>query len=305
MSKSAPVVWLLTDHKPGHVNQLRGLAQRLSELSGALCVWLDVRELNLSLWQVWRGAAVGSQLPTPELVVAAGSSTQRALLATKRHYGCPAVLLMRPNFPLSWLDACIIPAHDSPTDAGNVLVTEGVLNAIVPRDKTACKQALLLIGGPSKHFEWNASAIVDQVRTLCRESTDWHWILSDSRRTPEPMLPALAELKLNNLSLVSHLDTEPAWLAQTLADCARVWVSPDSVSMVYEALTSGASTGLLQLHSHGGGRVVGGLERLLNMNAVVSFDHRAELDRLDHKPIWEADRAARWIIERFFRDLQA
>ena len=40
----APVVWLLTDNKPGHRNQLRGLAERLQARAGAHGVWINASE---------------------------------------------------------------------------------------------------------------------------------------------------------------------------------------------------------------------------------------------------------------------
>jgi uncharacterized protein len=44
---------------------------------------------------------------------------------------------------------------------------------------------------------------------------------------------------------VPHQETGPGWLAGELARSAVVWVTADSVSMVHEALTAGAATGIL------------------------------------------------------------
>ncbi len=40
----APVVWLLTDNKPGHHNQLKGLGNRLRVLAGASVSEIDATE---------------------------------------------------------------------------------------------------------------------------------------------------------------------------------------------------------------------------------------------------------------------
>ncbi|MCH8840089.1 MAG: mitochondrial fission ELM1 family protein [Planctomycetes bacterium] len=45
--------------------------------------------------------------------------------------------------------------------------------------------------------------------------------------------------ELSNLTIVPHKETSSSWVSEHLANAARVWVSADSVSMVYESLTNG------------------------------------------------------------------
>lgn len=298
VSEPAPkIVWLLTDNKPGHLNQLRGLAACLQRRAGVRCEFLVVGR-RPTLWQCWRGADMFGATTRPDLILAAGSGTQAALLASKRHFGCPAVLLMKPNFPYSWLDGAIVPAHDRPPIRPDVLVTEGVLNAVTPIARpVSAKHGLILIGGPSKHFGWDNPRLAGQVKQLAMETPDWRWTLSDSRRTPPDFLASLAGLP--NLICLSHTDTGPDWLPQAMADSARIWVSPDSVSMVYEALTAGVPTGVLDLPDPGSGRVVRGLRALIDSGRLVSFDQRQRIGAEQCQPLWEADRAARWLLDRF------
>lgn len=302
MSESDPrIVWLLTDNKPGHLNQLRGLAARLQQLAGVRCEFLTVTR-RPTLWQCWRGAPLFAGAPRPDLILAAGAGTQLALLASKRHFGCPAVLLMKPNFPYGWLDGAIVPAHDRPPARPDLLVTEGVLNAVVPVAQLRTeKRGLMLIGGPSRHFGWSSPQLAEQIRQLVTETPDWHWCLSDSRRTPPDFLPALSGLA--NLECLRHTDTGPGWLPAAMAGSARIWVSPDSVSMVYEALTAGVPTGVLDLPGASGGRVVLGLRQLIDSGRLVTFAHRQGIGAVAHQPLWEADRAARWLLQRFHKHL--
>lgn len=298
-SVDAPI-WLLTDDKPGHRNQLRGLGDRLTALSGRSCRWISTVGRRPSLWQCWRGANLAPELAAPALVIAAGSATQRALLATRRHFGCPAVLLMKPNFPYGWIDAAIVPAHDNPPARPNVLATRGVLNAVTPNvSPPQGQRGLMLIGGASKHFGWDQNALLGQIETLCREAPDWHWTLTDSRRTPPGLLAALAARRPPNLELVAHAETSPDWLPAQLRGSRRAWVTPDSVSMVYEALTAGVPTGLFALPDAGRGRVVGGLRQLERDRLVTTFAQRANLGALPPPRLWEAERAARWLMQRF------
>ncbi|BFM13741.1 hypothetical protein R50072_38940 [Simiduia litorea] len=304
MSKKPPIVWLLTDQKPGHLNQLRGLAQQLEAKVSAQSHVIDITSTALSFYSVWRGVNLAPRLPVPDMVIAAGSGTQRALLATKRCFAKPSVLLMRPNFPYAWLDAAIVPAHDNPPLRANILVTQGVLNAVQPSAERseACAGAIL-IGGPSKHYGWDDAGLVAQVKTLCEESHHRTWVLSDSRRTPEHFLSLLADQNIVNLTCFSYRETEAQWLSETLALSSPVWVTPDSVSMVYEALTSGAATGLFALPGGRPGRVTQGLDKLVSANRLVSFANRQRISTVAAADgFCEAERAAAWLVERFLKD---
>ncbi len=297
-------VWLLTDDKPGHRNQLRGLAQRLERLAGARCHWISVAAKGVSLWACLHGKNVAPTLPAPDLAIAAGSGTQRALLATGRHFRCRTALLMKPNFPYGWLDVAIVPQHDQPPRCDHVLATRGVINAVVPPPTlTDEKRGLLLIGGLSKHFGWDSTALIEQIVALCREQPAWHWTLTDSRRTPADFLPALESARPVNLSIAPSNTTPPAWLPAQLAASRRVWVTPDSVSMVYEALTAGVPTGLFELPAGGGGRIAQGLQQLLADGVATPFARRTELAQAGRPQLQEADRAARWLLHRLFPEV--
>ena len=302
MSIKPPVIWLFTDQKPGHLNQLRGLAQRLQVHVQAECHFIDVSQRRLGLLDLWRGVNLRPELPVPDLLVAAGSSTQRALLASRRFFSKPAVLLMRPNFPYAWLDAAIVPEHDNPPSRENILVTRGVLNAVQPtlnrpRDATG----LMLVGGPSAHYGWDEGSLVNQIKALCTDSKV-NWVLSDSRRTPAHFLHQLVALNIENLSCCSHFDTSPSWLSEQLAISTSVWVTPDSVSMVYEAITSGAATGLLSLPDGRDGRINRGIQALIEEGRLVTFDARDKINSATHSsPLWEADRAAAWLVARYLK----
>ncbi len=298
MRNNPPHVWLFTDGKPGHQNQLRGLADRLTTHIGAECHWLKVGRPGPSLWQLWRGNNPAPHLPEPDLMIAAGSATQTHLLAATRALSCPAVVLMRPNFPYQWLDGAIVPAHDKPPARPDILTTQGVLNAVVPVQQVPQTHAgLILLGGPSHHYRWDSAAVVAQVQQISRTQPGWHWTVADSRRTPEDVFQTLAALNDSSLTLVSHHTTAPDWLPARLVTSSKIWVSPDSVSMVYEALTSGVPTGILRLAPASTGRVVAGIDALVNAGQLQQFGEPAA--ERPHMPLWEAERAALWLIDRF------
>lgn len=300
-SANTAVVWLLTDGKPGHRNQLRGLASRLQVLLGASLYWLPAPEIAVSYWQALRAQAPDIDAPSPHLILAAGSGTHRLLLALRRQPGCRTVVLMKPAFPRRWVDAMILPQHDRVPASKRVFTTLGALNAITPLGQLTGKpEALLLIGGPSKHFEWHSDTILDQVRTLIQRYPDWRWTLANSRRTPAPLSHALNALEDVHITWVDHQQTDADWVPRQLARSRAVWVTPDSNSMVFEALTAGVPTGLFSLPAKPGSRLAAGLGALVTDGYVTLWDQQATLMSSSPRrppPLWEADRAARWLIQ--------
>ena len=301
----APAIWLLTDDKPGHKNQLKGLGNRLRVLTGASIHWVNATDYSVPLWRAFLGAAptMDTSLPAPALIIAAGSGTHRLLLALRRVRNARLVVLMKPSFPLVWVDAAIIPAHDNTKPSRKTLITEGVINAITPMAQLTTKpEALILAGGPSPHFDWDSEAVLSQITELIGRYPEWRWTISDSRRTPVRLTARLDELKGPKVTFVHHESSHENWLNHQLAASRAVWVTPDSVSMVCEAATSGVPTGLLSLPVRSHSRVAKGVSRLAEQGWVSPWkDQRHVMDENPerHARLWEADRAARWLINRF------
>lgn len=290
-------VWLITDGKPGHLNQLRGLGQRLQHYAAVELIEVPVQGSGWWYWLMGANPCVAAA--APDLVIAAGSRTQPWLLAARRFFHCPAVLLMRPNLPYGWFDAVIVPAHDQPPVRPNVLVTQGVLNSVLPGEPpSGAEQQLLLVGGESKHFGWDSSTLVAQIQALVQAAPDTQFVLSDSRRTPADFIPLLQTSNLPRLQVLSHLQTPVGWLPRAMADAHGIWVTPDSVSMVYEAITSGRPTGIFNLPESGSGRIVAGIEQLAEAGWLTRFDQRDEPPARPVGQLWESDRAARWLLTR-------
>ncbi|BES69915.1 hypothetical protein RE428_09330 [Marinobacter nanhaiticus D15-8W] len=116
------------------------------------------------------------------------------------------------------------------------------------------------------------------------------------------MIDALSRRAGPNLLFRDHRETHANWLAHTLAGCRAAWITPDSVSMVYESLTAGIPTALFDLAAKPYSRVARGVETL-RRNGRVGHIEAAEAIMGDNSPrpkaLWEADRAARWLLERW------
>jgi mitochondrial fission protein ELM1 len=179
---------------------------------------------------------------------------------------------MKPSLPTALFDLCLIPEHDGVAPSERVVTTRGVLNVVRPSQAHDPGQGLLLVGGPSSAHDWSDEQMLQQIQTILSSDPDLRWQLTTSRRTPASFVAQLANCQLPNLKVTPHQQTSPDWLPQQLARAGQVWVSEDSVSMVYEALTSGAAVGILQVPTtRQRSRVATGVAALLRNQWATRF----------------------------------
>lgn len=295
---SLTTIYIMSDGKPGHLAQTRGLAEAITRRAEAQVVEIDVADKPGGDTSIQQGSG---------LVLAAGRRTYRAALRLARRLDLTAIALMNPG----WLgrrrfDLCIIPRHDGVAASERVIVTDGALSSIRPATNASPAEALLLIGGPSKHHHWDDESIAAQLHTLLARETGLRWTATGSRRTPastDRLLHELAAEHGERFVYTPASQTPRGWVAEQLQRCGVCWVSEDSVSMVYEALTAGARVGLLDVptRSQKPGRVVRGMLSLIERGWVVRFDDWREGRALpsDRPPLAEADRVAEVILSRW------
>lgn len=301
MTASKPtILWVVTDEKPGHRSQQEGLVERLQALAPFEVHWVNIQSIQVGLLDVLLRRRVKPELPAPDWILGAGAGTHSLILKLKHIFRAKTILLMRGAFPAALFDANITPVHDNPPRRDNVLPTTGVMNPVVPRyEGRDPATGTFLIGGTNEHYAWDDGQVIDQIESICQGQAQVQWTLTDSRRTPAAFLPALQARNIPNLTLISHKDTQRGFIKQQLDNTGQLWVTRDSVSMVYECITSGAPTGLLDLTPLRSSRVVKDMNYLLGQGWVRDFAHwdvRQPLPESDTR-LWEADRGARWLLE--------
>lgn len=302
------VVWRFVDGLRGHENQVDGLIEALAER-----VRLEIHTVSTPrealvrcAWRALRGALFDG-FPDPDFLVGAGTATHVPLLIARRARGGRSVVLMKPGLPLAWFDLLIVPDIEDIPAAGNVLLTKGALNRVRGNLVKDPDQGLILIGGPDRNHDWSSDELIGQIETIVSRSPKIYWTAASSRRTPPDFLQRLARELAGKLSTVAVEDVDADWLPGRLASSSTVWVSEDSVSMIYEALTAGAATGLLRMPLRGTGKarrkpeLIAGVQSLLEESMLVSFESwqagqplKPPVERLD-----EAGRCAEWILERW------
>lgn len=304
---SPVVVWAFTDGKAGHENQTRGLLAALAQHYPLDARWISVPAYASVLSSLMtRRFLPGVGLPPPTILIGAGHRTHLPMLAARRAHGGRSVVLMKPSLPRAWFDLCVMPEHDvaagrAVAPGSNVLLTRGALNGMQAGEKNA-KAGLILVGGSSRHYGWREKELVAQVETIVQREPWVQWVLTTSRRTPASTTTRLQALAFNNLTVVPVQATGPGWLAAKLAPAAWVWVTEDSVSMVYEALTAGCATGILPVpRRRRVGKIARGISALTQDGLVTAFNDWQQGSKLvpPAQSFNEAARVAAWIGEKW------
>ena len=299
MSQGSLTLWLIGDCKPGHENQSLGLAEAIQRF-----VACDIHRISIAgkggiVGRIRSALAHGANLPSPDFIIAAGHATHIALLCLARKHQAKSIVLMRPSLPLRCFDLCIAPSHDFPKKPTrkNLILTRGAINRVHASD-AAKTGKLILIGGPSKTHGWDTVAMLDM---LAKVTEGCGWRLTDSRRTPEGFLEQ-ARMRLEGLEIFSCQQTSPDWLPSKLREADEVWVSEDSVSMIYEALSSGARVGLLPVpRLNPSSRVLRGIDELIKDGHLTPFSAWQDVGQLLTAPetLNEAERSAEILLGIF------
>lgn len=307
---------VLSDGRPGHENQSVGLALALARRTGAT---YEVVKLDpaANVFERMRAAAAAGEVKADlvnrpdhgqdaratftDLVIAAGHRTHLPLWWAARKLRARSVVIMKPSLPLACFDLALVPRHDvgiGAVDTERRVLTRGALNRVPEALPLKAAAGLVLIGGPSKHHGWDGQKLAVQIAEVLAAQPELEWMVADSRRTPDGFLASLALPVEQRTKKVQHQTTLPGWLAEELARSQVVWVTEDSVSMVHEAVTAGAATGVLwapalRENSRTGRALIG----LVEAGLAVRFPAlpRAVIGRFH-----ETGRCADLIIERWF-----
>lgn len=301
------IIWQLTDGKPGHEKQTRGLVNAIAKRTAVDHYEIPVKP-SLFTWVNYLAGRwhLGNHLPLPDFIIGAGHHTHIHMLAAKKAFGGKTVVLMRPSVSASLYDFALIPEHDQYQGRGNIIETRGVLNPMQPQGEHDPNRVLMLIGGPSKHYGWQNQAVIDQIKNLIHQQASKQFVLTTSRRTPADFVSALAKENLPRLSVVPVSETPAGWVEHALANAGAAWITEDSVSMVYEALSAQVAVGLIGVDKLRENRVANGVANLIRNRHVVRFDANGDYQQRMRALIGfqEADRCANQLLDAWVQSGQ-
>lgn len=261
------IIWRFLDGNRAHEKQSAALVRGIQDITGpAELECFNIPCGQVRLWRQRPGEL--EELPRPDFIIGAGHRSHWPMLLARRQFGGRCVVIMKPSLPIGWFDFALIPDHDCPPPLPNIIPIQGALAEPLPGVEQRRGRGLLLLGGPSKHFAWDRASVLRSVETLFEAPLEW--IVSDSRRTPVGVLDQLRGLGPASTEFRRWQDCPPGWLAGQMAAAGQIWVTGDSISMVYEALQSSARVGVIALPSRRtANKVRAAIQRLIDREVVT------------------------------------
>jgi mitochondrial fission protein ELM1 len=303
MNHPLKLIRVISEGRPGHENQSVGLAHALARRTGA-----EVELIRIpAVWSLGtraRAALVESK-SRPQLLIGAGHKVHLPLCFAARKFRAKSVVIMEPTWPKRWFDLCIKPRHDadSPRPNDRIIYTIGALNRVPETPPVKQPNGVILVGGPSKSHGWNAALTVGAIATVIRGQPELNWHLTDSRRTPPGFLDEIRALNLP-VTITPHQQTPPDWVPMQLMAATEAWATEDSVSMIFEAVTAGARTGILPVPvTEPGADPVRAVHNLAQEGYATPFANWSQNgQRLPApKPLHETGRCADLVLQLLFR----
>ncbi|MFN0298106.1 mitochondrial fission ELM1 family protein [Acinetobacter albensis] len=267
----------VSDGKAGHRSQAVGLYKAMQRQSNIEVTFqeISIQELPIfSLLKALWARRFGLFEKKPDYIFGVGSHTQARVLLLGRVYPkAKTVIMMKPNFPVNWFDYAIIPQHDGVKESMHVITTQGALNPIVNENRHQPNRILIALGGNSKRHQWNDEKVLSSIQRLVENNVHATFILTTSRRTPDTFLETLAQQNIySKLQIFSVEHTPQGWVFEEMQKAEAVWVTEDSVSMIFEALTAGCQVGIIEIDRLKSDRITQLLDQLLS-NDLLDKQH--------------------------------
>lgn len=317
------MIWVLDDPRAGTAAQAIGIAERLgAPFRRFPMTWKWHAKLaGLAPQGSLMGLAADAGLmvtqeEAPKLVISAGRKSAPVALWLRAQYGCKIVHCMSPGisglFRREQFDLLVIPAHDRPAPAPNVMMVLGAPHRVSPMSLAQAElswrerlahlphpRVALLLGGPVRSVGMApapAHALGQAVANLVIGMRG-AIMATSSRRTGTEAADALAA----GLGPAMHVlyrwgepDENP--YMGFLATADAVIVTADSVSMISEACSTKAPV-YVALPELAGSRHRALIESLVQSGQVRPFVN--SLAPWPRTPMDEAGRVANEIRNRF------
>jgi len=264
---------ILSDRKPGHVNQSLALAKAAADaMPGSVH---DVIELDISRTRrfacdavaliagKWMSGKIGilSMLIGREraalfvrycdAIISAGSSLSSLNRVAAYVLDARAIAVMRPHIAASRFDRIFMPEHDTTGGLRNIVAVCGAAAYIAPEEADAAaeqfvshfglhtdvKRIGVVIGGPADDDQ-----SIEKAEALCRAIDEYaakngyRVLVTTSRRTPQKLDDAVEKVFMNKDAVViANKKNFPFVFKGIVALSDFVVATADSVSMISEA----------------------------------------------------------------------
>ncbi len=319
------MIWVLDDPRTGTAAQAIGIAERLGHPFRRIpLAWNWKSHMaallpNGSLMGVADNGFEVREENIPKISISAGRRSAPIALWLRARYGCRLVHCMSPGlsglFRRDLFDLLVIPAHDRPAPAANVMPVLGAPHRVSPLTLAQAERSwherlshlphpriALLVGGPVRSIGLQPTLAHSLGRAVATLAVNMGGTImaTTSRRTGDEAADALAAglgPALHTLYRWGEPDENPYMGFLSTADV--IVVTADSVSMISEACSTTAPV-YVALPELAGPRHRALVESLAQAGQVRPFVH--SLAGWERTPLDESGRVANEIRRRFALD---
>lgn len=271
---------ILSDGKPGHLNQSIAFAKHLgcdydicsvsfkNRLCKAVSYLFD--RCYLQFESLYRVAHFSGAY---RAVLSAGSETYYANRVIASKLGIKSVAIMLPKGYRYDFELIVAQQHDDPPERDNLVCLPINLSYVEPKGLVAPESGhryvSLIIGGDSKHSRLDPALLQRQVEEIFVLFPEHDFWLTTSRRTTLEVEAVLRQFNFSREVYYSEEQLNP--IPDFLAHSEYVFLTADSTSMISEAVSCG--TACVEILSAGTGIAQGKIGRFLRNLSDGGYIH--------------------------------
>ena len=256
-------IWWFKDSKIGHEKQVRAILDNLAitrnlvieEIHISNPVWLELFFYFLRLKP--------KKDSIPDIIIGAGSKTTIPMLRYKTSNKTTVISVMKPQIFGSKFDLIVAPRHDYEEVPNNVFTYTGSI-AKVNISSDLENIGLIIIGGNNKHFVFDEDHLMSQIDFIISLFPDISWLVFNSRRTPESFNEKVR--KITSIDRFVNVNEKFEPLEAYLSTAKFKFVTPDSVNMIFESLSSSGETYLFDMRISKKNKITKLIEEVKNNN---------------------------------------
>ncbi len=326
-----PIIWVLSDDRPGNYSQAIGLAEKLAEISSSE---IQIKKITYNSFAKlpnflkidgMSGINLESKISLlnssssdqkPNIIISAGRKTAPIATFLKNHYKAFTIQIMNPNWDFAKFDVVVLPNHDRDFTAENIIRINGSLTRIDENllkteyqkfsdllEKIHSPKIALLVGGSSKKGKFTAKIAenLGKIISVVTKQMNGHLLVLNSRRTGEE----ITEILDQNLTCAKTFFKwqRSSWknpYFAVLAAADFIVATGDSISMCAEICGVGKSIYIFNPSEICSAKHLKFHQNLFAQGYAKKLDeHTKILENYAPKKLAETERIARLVINKF------
>jgi len=271
-------IYWFKDSKTGHLKQVDALLNELKKDAKFVLTHIDCLEKKFRLKNIESIFKEPPKTNQKIILIGAGHGVYENILNSKKfliknfNMQAIAIAILRPSRKLKSFDMVCAPQHDFSNRALPKNVTTFIGSLAEPSYSTIDKnQAMIAIGGTSKHYKFDGDLLLGQLQFILSMYQSYEFKIFNSRRTPDSINLKIEEelRKHSNAQFIDFNSMESKSFQKSLRQAALKFVTPDSVNLTFESLSTPGKTYLIQIETPSYRRIFGSRKIRESMNKLV------------------------------------